>query len=230
MYIRTHERILAHDGLSQAELPSIDGTPCLQDDVRSRLEFARLSDSITKTLDDFPFGEPTLKKTHKTWIRRQLVPAIVASWRTSKPIRTIILLGDADEVGQPSFNYKLGKARADAVSKELTKEIEDQSRGLSSKITIEVYSRGECWPVVKSGKKEKRNRRVDVFALKAEPAKVKPTSPPTPPGKPDFSLLPEETRERIEEHDRETRERNRFRFDDPIAPHPRGKSLSDWLG
>jgi hypothetical protein len=222
MYLRTYEP------LGQADLPSIYGTPCLQDDVVGRLEFALLSEPITKTLDDFYFRRASLRTWHKTWIRRQFVPVIVASWSTSKPIRTIILIGDADEVGDPAFNYRLGKARAEAVSKELTKQIEDKSRGLSGKITIEVYSRGECWPAVKGGKRESRNRRVEVFAVKADPTvTVKPPKPPIPPSKvPDLRRLTDATKKRIEELDRQALERKRF---DPI-PGPRpGQSLSDWL-
>ena len=143
MYLSTSQ------GFGQAELPSAYGKPCLQDDVIGRL-FTLPVDTLSKNLDAFVFRSPALRTWHKVWIKQQFVPAIVASWRTDKPIQTIVLVGDADEIGEPAPNYKLGKARAEAVGKELTKQIDLKSPGLSGKITIEVHSRGECWPVVRA--------------------------------------------------------------------------------
>jgi hypothetical protein len=222
MYLHTVQ------GFGQAELPSVYGTPCLQDEVGGRLKAAMRADTLSKNLDDFFFRSPALRTWHKTWIKQQFVPAIVASERTSKPVRKIILVGDADEIGEPAFNYKLGKARAEAVSKELTKQIELRSRGLASKIAIEVYSRGECWPAVKSAKKEGRNRRVEVFGVKEEPSTpVKPTPQPgKPPKVPNIREIPETTKQRIEEKDRQTLEQKRY---DAIPGLPPGMSIRDWI-
>ena len=44
--------------LGQAELPSAYGTPCLQDDVKERVEAALLSDTVSKNLDQFFFRSP----------------------------------------------------------------------------------------------------------------------------------------------------------------------------
>lgn len=221
MYLHTAQ------GFGRAELPSAYGTPCLQDDVAGRLKAAVRADTLSKNLDDFFFKSPALRAWHKTWIKQQFVPVIVASERTSKPVRKIILVGDADEIGQPAFNYKLGKARAEAVSNELKKQIECKSRGLASKIAIEVYSRGECWPAVKSGKKEGRNRRVEVFGVKAEPTvSVTPTQPDKPRKPPNIRDIPEKTKEMIEEKDRETLERKRY---DAIPGLPPNMSIRDWI-
>jgi len=220
MYLHTGQ------GFGQAELPSAYGTPCLQDEVGARLKAAVLADTISKNLDDFCFRGAALRTWHKTWIKQQFVPAIVASERTKKPVRKIILVGDADEIGQPAFNYKLGKARAEAVRKELTGEIELQSRGLGRKIAIEVYSRGECWPAVKSGKKEGRNRRVEVFGVKEAPSA--PVAPTPQPGKaakvPNIRDIPDKTKQQIEEKDRQTLEQKRY---DDIPGLPPGASLRD---
>jgi hypothetical protein len=226
MYVHTTVR------LGQAELPSVSGAPCLQDDVRGRVEAALLSDTVSKNLDQFFFKGSGLRAWHRTWIRRQFVPAIVASFRTDKPIRTVILVGDADEIGEPAPNYKLGKARAEAVREELKKQIALANRGLAGKVTIEVFSRGECWPLVKTGKKEARNRRVEVFGVRAAAPTTTPQAgprsapAPRPPKVPDIRKLTEKTKKEFEEKDRDTLEQRRF---DPIPPLPKGKSLRDWL-
>jgi hypothetical protein len=221
MYLSTSQ------ALGQAELPSAYGKPCLQDDVIGRL-FTLPVDTLSKNLDGFVFRSSALRTWHKVWIKQQFVPAIVASWRTDKPIQTIVLVGDADEIGEPAPNYKLGKARAEEVGKELTKQIELKSPGLSSKITIEVHSRGECWPVVKSGKKEARNRRVSVFGVrKALATTGKPTQqPPTTQKGPNIRDIPEKIKPELEEKDRAELERRKY---DPLPVLPPGKSLRDWL-
>ena len=166
--------------LGQAELPSAYGTACLQDDVKQRVEAALLSDNVSKNLDQFVFKSPKLLDWHRTWIKRQFVPAIVKSFLTDKPIKTIILVGDADEIGTPARNYKLGKERAEAVREELKTQLKLASPGVAAKVTIEVFSRGECWPVVKSGKKEARNRRVEVFGVRATAPATKTQPAPDP--------------------------------------------------
>jgi len=224
MYLHTTIR------LGQAELPSAYGTPCLQDDVKGRVEAALLSDTVSKNLDQFFFKVPGLRAWHRTWIKRQFVPAIVASFRTDKPIRTVILVGDADEIGEPANNYKLGKARAEAVRAELKKQIACANRALAGKVTIEVFSRGECWPLVKTGKKEARNRRVEVFGVRAAAPTTTPqpgpAPTPRPPKVPDIRKIPDKTKEDLERKDREALEQRRY---DPIPPLPKGKSLRDWL-
>jgi hypothetical protein len=218
--------------LGQAELPSAYGTPCLQDDVKQRVEAALLSDNVSKNLDQFVFKSPKLLAWHRTWIKRQFVPAIVKSFLTDKPIKTIILVGDADEIGTPARNYKLGKDRAEAVREELKTQLNLASRGVAAKVTMEVFSRGECWPVVKSGKKEARNRRVEVFGVRAAAPATKtqpapdPGQTPKPAKVPDIWKIPDKTKKEIEEKDRQALEQRRY---DPIPPLPKGKSLRDWL-
>jgi len=213
--------------LGQVELPSRSGTLCTQDDVKGRIEAALLSDNVSKTLDDFNFRDPGLRTWHRTWIKRQFVPAIVASFKTNKPIRTVILIGDADEIGEPGPNYKLGKARAESVRAELKKEL----KGLATKVTIEVFSRGECWPIIQGGKREGRNRRVEVFGVRDTPAATTTQPPPSPgptPTKkpPNLRDIPDKIKKELEEKDRRELELRRF---DPIPKLPPGKSLRQWL-
>jgi OmpA family len=164
------------EGLGQPMLPSRYGTPCIQDDSSKWLDFAVLNKIIPKILNEFNFRDPNLRTWHKTWIKLQFVPAINASWNTSNPIRRIILVGHTDEVGKQSDNYQLGKARANAVAEEIKKGI---GPNLSSKIKFETFSSGECQPEIRAYKtdpggrltrvrpeREKRNRRVDVYAAK----------------------------------------------------------------
>jgi outer membrane protein OmpA-like peptidoglycan-associated protein len=162
------------EGVGQPNLLSLYMTPCIQDDPSKFIDFALMNSTIHKVLNEFDFRKSNLRTWHKTWIKLQFAPAIKASWRTSKPIRTIILIGHTDEVGEQSANYQLGKDRANAVAEEIKKGI---GPDLSSKIKIETFSSGECWPTLPAFKeeaggqlkrvrpeREKRNRRVDVYA------------------------------------------------------------------
>lgn len=221
MYIQTAE------ALGQTQSPSTYGTPCWQDAVP--WEPILLSGlMVERVLDEFNYRESNLRTKHKTWIRRRFIPAIVRSWRTSKPIRTIILVGHTDEVGDPLENYKLGLARAQAVRDRVLKEIEDQSPGLGGKITIETFSSGECWPLVRSGKRERRNRRVWVGAMNEILSPAQPPAPPaTPPPPtrqpPNLRDLPESVRKRIEQED------ERRRLTQPTPTLPGGRSLRQWF-
>ena len=222
MYIQTAE------ALGQAQLPSTYGTPCLQDAVP--WESIYLSGIVVEqTLDEFNYRESNLRTRHKTWIRRRLAPRIIQSWRTSTPIRTIILVGHTDEVGNPSDNYKLGLARAKAVRDQLLKDIESQRPGLGGKIKIEVFSQGECRPLVRSDKRERRNRRVWVGATNEILSPAQPPAPPAPPppptrqSPPNLRDLPESVKKRIEQED------ERRRLTQPIPTLPRGQSFKEWF-
>jgi len=216
------------EALGQAQLPSRSRALCWQDAVP--WEPILLSGlMVERTLDEFNYRESNLRTRHKTWIRRRFVPAIVRSWRTSKPMRTIILVGHTDEIGDPLDNYKLGLGRAKAVRDQVLKEIEDQSPGLGAKIKIEVFSQGECWPLVRSGKRERRNRRVWVGAMSEILSPAQPPAPPATPPPPRLQLplklrdLPESVRKRIEQED------ERRRLTQPTPTLPGGRSVKEWF-
>ena len=137
MYVQTAKT------LGQAQLPTASGRPCLEDKVP--IAFIALSALIVdQSLERFNFRKSNLRPFHNTWIRHRFVPLILKSWRTARPIRTIILVGHADEVGSPLDNYKLGLARAKAVRDRLLKELARQRPGITAKIAIRTFSSGEC--------------------------------------------------------------------------------------
>jgi len=222
MYIQIGE------GLGQEQLPTSSGKLCLQDNVP--LESILLSGIIIDhTLDEFNFRKSDLRTRHKTWIRRRLVPAIIRSWRTSTPMRTIVLIGHADEVGDQAVNYKLGLARAEAVRDRIMADLKRLNSEVAGKIAIKTFSQGECWPQIPGGKRERRNRRVVVWGIgdvlppagrTKNPAPSQSTPRRTPPRLLD---LPESVKRRIE------REAEQQRFWQPIPPSPRGRSLKDWF-
>jgi hypothetical protein len=168
----------------QTGFGQVPPSPCREDvNLQSRVDFAFASDHLVKRLDEFDFGKRDLRTWHRTWIKRNFAPAIILSWNTNKPIRAIILIGHADEVGGQVENYELGLARALAVFYEMKTQIERQSPGLSSKITFEIYSAGKCRPLPSETKREKLNRLVNVFMVRgaASPTpSATPTSPTTP--------------------------------------------------
>jgi outer membrane protein OmpA-like peptidoglycan-associated protein len=210
--------------LGQAQLPTSSGNPCLQDKVP--VEFIGLSTLIVdQSLERFNFRKSNLRTFHSTWIRRRFVPIILKGWRTTRPIRTIILVGHADEVGSPLDNYKLGLARAQAVRDRLLKELARQRPSITAKIAIRTFSSGECWPRIASGKREMCNRRVSVFAMYERlPARrsASPESPPTRRPSPTFDV-PESVRKRIERED----EGRRLTQAGPALP--RGRPLREWF-
>ena len=166
MYISTSSNF------GQVLSPSTYGKQCLQD--LYPLEFVLLNSPIVeKSLDDFYIGKWQLRSKHKYWILKYFVQQILQSWKTSKPIRTIILVGNVDEVGEQAFNYNLGLKRAKEVQAFIISMVNQKDKNLVGKIHILTYSQGECWPRVKNAKYNPRNRRVDVFALSE-------VYPPTP--------------------------------------------------
>ena len=133
MYIRTRGH-LGQFKWRRAQWAKFHDRSCLwdsQDLIPDWEVFNRMI--IKQTLDDFEGRESELRTKHKVWIKNEFVHRIVLSWRTSKPIykqlvpqivqrfqtskpiRTIILIGHTDEPGTPTFNYNLGLKRAKAV-------------------------------------------------------------------------------------------------------------------
>lgn len=216
--------IQAAEPLGQAQLPSSSGRPCLQDKVPA--EFILLSTLIVdQSLARFNFRQSSLRTFHMTWIRRRLIPVILQSWRTPRPIRTIILVGHADEVGSPLENYKLGLARAEEVRKQVLEELARLRPSITAKIAIRTYSSGECWPRIASGKREARNRRVYVLAMHEQLPARGPMSPAIPPARelsPRFDL-PESVKRRVEQEDEGRR------LTQPGPAVPRGRSLREWF-
>jgi hypothetical protein len=219
MYLRS-VRDFGQSGLAFAF-----GAPCLQDDVAGRVESARRSDHTYKNLDAFRFRSVVPRTWHRAWIRQQLVPTISRSFETAEPIRTVLLVGDADELGAPLVNYQIGLARAQAIKKEIARQLSLAGGSLSGKVAIEALSRGECSPVVGTGKKEARNRRVEVFAMHERHAAPPGATPGPPPLRKAPNLFDFSEKMRRDEEQRAFQRR----LFAPIPPSPQGKSLEDQL-
>jgi hypothetical protein len=220
MYIRTS------GNLGQVQSPSVYKTPCWQDNLPNVFINFR-KHIVDKTLDGFVFRKFSLTPRHASWINNQFVPQIIQSWQTNAPIRTIILIGHTDELGDQTFNYNLGLNRAKAVRQSIFKEIDERQKGLVGKIKIVTFSRGECWPTIKGGKRDRRNRRVEVYAFSSVPASATGyTPPPSPTQKSPIDLhhLPEDIRKKIEEETAWQRYLTK-----PIPTLPEGKSIKDWF-
>lgn len=223
MYISTSSNF------GQVLSPSTYGKQCLQD--LHPIEFILLSTILVeKSLDDYYLGKWPLRSKHKYWILKYFVPKILQSWKTSKPIRTIMLVGHADETGEQAFNYNLGLKRAKEVRELILKTLNQKDPGLASKINILTYSQGECWPVVKNAQRNARNRRVEVWAISEVylptpgPTPPNPTPPPTPKAPIKLHELPEGIRKKIEA---ET-EWQKY-LTKPLPTLPQGKSFKEWF-
>ncbi len=223
MYISTSSNF------GQVLSPSTYGKQCLQD--LYPIEFVLLNGPIVeKSLDDFYIGKWRLRSKHKYWILNNFVPQILQSWKTSKPIRTIMLVGHADEVGEQAFNYDLGLKRAKEVQALILNTVIQKDKNLAGKINILTFSQGECWPRVKNAKYNPRNRRVEVFALSAVypptpgPTPQNPVPAPTRQAPIKLHELPEGIRKKIEA---ET-EWQKY-LTKPLPTLPQGKSFKEWF-
>lgn len=115
-------------------------------------------------LNRFRFNRATVRPHHLPQIRH-LAQRIVASWRTSRPIRTVRLIGHTDNRGSAGFNVNLGERRAKAVGERLVRAINRLQPGLTRRLRIVAQSRGEHRPVASNDTPTGRaqNRRVAVF-------------------------------------------------------------------
>lgn len=177
----------------QIQARSSPGQVCQQDKLPIKfIERIYLSSGkIERVLDRFYFRTSDLRSWHKTWIRRQLVPALASSLKSGQPIRTILLIGHSDQVGSAEANYRMGLARARAVHDFLLAEIGRQNPAIRPLLVIKVLSSGECWPVINNGKSERRNRRVEVLAT---PELITPPKPPPIPTTPSAQQPPPKTK------------------------------------
>jgi hypothetical protein len=106
------------------------------------------------TLDDFAFGSADLTSNHQTQLAA-LAPRLTRLI-DDPPGGRVQAVGHTDLVGEDEDNEDLGLRRANAVRNELT------SLGIDSG-DINTYSLGESVPVVETPRRERRNRRVEVY-------------------------------------------------------------------
>jgi OmpA family len=176
-------------------------------------------------LDRFDFNKSSLTNRLRSMVNN-LATAVILSWKTTQPITTVRLVGHTDSIGDDKYNRGLGDRRAQAVRNELLSKL----TGLTNKVLVVVEpSPGESKPIAdnRTSDGQARNRRVEVFITTgAIPPPLPPPPPPAPPPI-DVRKAGEEAARRIEEE--AERRRQQQRYNRPIPPAPRGKSLSQWL-
>lgn len=140
--------------------------------------------SPPQLVDRFAFNRSTLTQRHKALINR-IARRVVASLRTSRPIRTITIDGHTDNRGPDQYNEQLGQRRTLSVQQELIRAIERQSPGLSRRITFLPRSFGEKDPIASNNTPagRARNRRVEVCLFNVLSRRTRPHAP-RPPARP----------------------------------------------
>lgn len=125
------------------------------------------------TVDHFAFGDDKLPKDQANELKALdgLAQTILVTLSTH-PEATVIVAGHTDEVGNDKYNLDLGRRRAEAVRDYLVQQKIPANR-------IKVHSFGKSLPVVKTGKANELNRRVEVlFDMPAAPANQPQTKTP----------------------------------------------------
>jgi outer membrane protein OmpA-like peptidoglycan-associated protein len=119
---------------------------------------ARKSDLRCAVLDRFRFDQVGLRSFHQPQIA-SIARRLVASQRSSSPVRSVHIVGHTDPVGSATYNRNLGRRRAEAVTHQLRKAMERIKPGSAARIRFGVDSRGESEP---ASSDPARNRRVQV--------------------------------------------------------------------
>jgi hypothetical protein len=100
---------------------------------------------------------------------------VIASQRTSSPVRSILIAGHTDHVGSDDYNFDLAGRRAHAVLRELCTTLTRMSPGIIRQIRFDVTSCGERQPKAS----DDLRRRVEVFL----PQRITPPPPPPVPSR-----------------------------------------------
>jgi phosphatidylserine/phosphatidylglycerophosphate/cardiolipin synthase-like enzyme len=132
---------------------------------------------VRMTLERFQYKKAMLENKHREQIT-DLVRRIQVSYKTSKPIRLIKIVGHTDPVGSDQYNMNLGLQRAKQVQARIIQEMKRTSPSLISRTQFQVSSLGEQQPISQD---PAVNRRVEISAL-SQPNQ-RPTGP-RPPSKP----------------------------------------------
>ena len=129
-----------------------------------------------EVLDRFDFARHTLKPFHHERLIR-IARCVLASRRSSRPIKAIRLIGHTDPVGTDLDNSRLGQLRANEVQRQLIATLERISPGSSRSLGFFAESRGETQQIPGS---PERTRRVELFIL-TPPVPPAPAPVPPPP-------------------------------------------------
>ena len=123
-------------------------------------------------VDGFRFDRSMLSSTHKTRIGI-VAQKIVQSLTTNRPVRTVLVAGHTDRVGDDNYNFGLGWRRATAVMEELCRRLEGLRRGITGNLNLELTSCGERWPKGTAP----QSRRVEIFFKAATVPQPQPQPP-----------------------------------------------------
>jgi peptidoglycan hydrolase-like protein with peptidoglycan-binding domain len=129
-------------------------------------------------LDDFILNSSELRPFHLPVIDR-LARLVAASWKTTRPIRDITLVGHTDISGPSPYNLVLGRRRGLSVRSRLQASLANADRSLPARVRIFVFSAGATRPAVSNATPagRARNRRVEAWI--SPPPPVNPNLPNT---------------------------------------------------
>jgi phosphatidylserine/phosphatidylglycerophosphate/cardiolipin synthase-like enzyme/outer membrane protein OmpA-like peptidoglycan-associated protein len=122
-------------------------------------------------LDRFPFDSTQVQPFHEPPIE-EAARRVVASQTTTRPVRSIVVVGHTDPVGSAAYNLELGRRRAEAVMLRLRAAIDRLRPGLSGGLRLTTDTRGEAQPIAGDAA---ASRRAEVFLV--EEAKPGPPGP-----------------------------------------------------
>lgn len=123
-------------------------------------------------LDNFAFDGFRLNRSVHTPRLLRVARQIIASQRSPTPIRSLLIAGHTDPVGDENYNFLLGRRRAEEVMRELCATLDRMSPGLARRIKFQLTTCGERQPKATP----ELSRRVEVFF----PVKVRPRRPARP--------------------------------------------------
>jgi len=126
----------------------------------------------TSVLDYFDFDKWNLKPGCHDLMIDEIVRRIIQTQGTPQPIRSVLIAGHTDKVGDDDHNFELGRKRATTVLNRLCAKLHDGLPGLAEKIEWQLTT---CGDRQLKGTPE-LSRRVEVFL----------PAPPRPKGCPPF--------------------------------------------
>lgn len=126
---------------------TMNNTGVMNGDINYAVSLARRFNSEVPTMVNFAFDSTVLDGEAQATLDRQ------ADWIRQFPEVRFTVFGHTDKVGSSSYNYNLGRRRANAVVRYLS------SRGISRSRLKAVVSYGETRPVIDTQNRERRNRR-----------------------------------------------------------------------
>lgn len=126
----------------------------MEEDLGNTATVERVAEGIKLTFDSqllFDFGESDLKQVNKNDLRK------LAETLIEYPETELLIVGHTDDVGSDSFNRKLSRKRAAAVSSQLSEAGVPNRR-------LNIVGKGESQPAVSNDTEDSRakNRRVEI--------------------------------------------------------------------